>query len=180
MKKLKINLYGESVIIEKLLVDKDLNKLTTYNADDFDEAMQAYPFLDIIDNIERKIVLQALLDTYKSQIEIWFSGKKVLKFKMAELNRNSLLFPIYKCSHQSIPVDLNGGIYCKIFGIGLIASYETFIEDFNIDKLIFQTSSIENQLVLSGLKYDETLLQSIKSDALTTRKFYFRTDIDNG
>ena len=176
MKKLKINLFGEGMSITQLVIKNpnDFNQLTNYPANNFNEAMQSPPYLDMVNELPHHTLFRGLLNTYKNQIEIWFAGKKVLKLKMADLNSNYLLFPLYHCQTDKNHLNFEEGIYCRTYEIGLIACYQTYIHSLDIDKLVFQTSALENQTLLSGFIYNNQLLSSIKIDTLITNRIYFK------
>ena len=178
MKKLKINLFGESLVIEQLkpnsILIEQLETFKTLDTANFNEAIQSPPLIDDIAKCDCEVIIQGLLNTYKNQIEIWFDGKKILKFKMADLNANNLLFPLYNCEVNEFSLSvLQTNCYCQKIEIGLIACYETFLECFNIDDLVFQMLHIENKVLLTGIKYKGCSLLSVKYDTLIVQNFYF-------
>ncbi|WAC39101.1 hypothetical protein [Pedobacter sp. SL55] len=176
MKKLKINLFGEGIGIEKLVIKNQNNfkQFSSYQTNDFNEAMQSPPYLDLVNNLPTHTLLRGLLNTYKNQIEIWFAGKKAIKLKMADLNADYLLFPLYQYQMDETPLNFESGIYCKTQEIGLIASYETYLNSLDIDKLVFQISILENQTLLSGFTYDNQKISVNKTDTLITNRIYFK------
>ncbi|MDQ8004820.1 MAG: hypothetical protein REI64_08485 [Pedobacter sp.] len=186
MKKLKINLFGESFIIKKLtpniFLKEQLAEIATTNNISFNEVIQSPPLIDDIAKCDCEIIIQGLLNTYKNQIEVWFGGKKILKLKMPNLNANNLLFPLYKCEVNEFSLSfLQPAFYNQRAEIGLIACYEISLESFNIDDLIFQISNLENKMLLTGIKYKDCVLFSLKTDTLIVQNFYFRkfTDLNN-
>ena len=146
--KLKINLFGdgESLIHLKLPADKrsELASAATRQGLQFPDAL-GDPFyyhrlndrkwLSMRD-LNQVILHRGLLNTRKNQIEAWFAGKKVMKVKIGELLNEMVLFPLCNVSINDEPA-LAEGIYIRQTEVGLIASYETQTERFDIDSLQF-------------------------------------------
>ena len=181
MKKLKINLFGECIKISKLLISDEreqdnFNQIKHLDANRFNETIQSDLFTDFLETTKSKTILQGLSNTYKNQIEIWFGGKKIKKLKIADLNAQYSLFPLYQTtSTEFLTSNLDEGIYCEETEVGLIACYETVLENFNIEELVFEMKTTENALVIAGLSYKETQLNSVKSDTLLTSQSYFQS-----
>lgn len=178
MSKLKINLYGESWKLKKisasekqilswekisLKMKKPLNEVLT---DPF-----FYHFLNddnikSIDDIDGEI-WEGMLNTSKNQIELWYKNKKLKKLKIDDLNEELLLFPLYNVKQNKLTNNENG-IYIIEKGVGMVGSYHTNTDNFNIDNLEFQLVNIDYLTVLHNFKYKGKLLDFIKSDILIT------------
>jgi hypothetical protein len=118
--------------------------------------------------------LGGLINTPKSQIEIWFNSKKIKKLKLIEVFKQNTLFDLYYTTTINASFDdLAEGIYIIDYEIGLFGSYEKQIEEFSIDLMQFGLlkfkSNTENIEVLSEVFYNSELLISSKEDLLITR-----------
>ena len=181
MKKLKINLFGEGIKISKLLISDEreqdnFNRIKQLDDNSFNETIQSDRFSHFLETAKSKIILAGLSNTYKNQIEIWYGGKKIKKLKIADLDSQYSLFPLYQTtSTEFLTSKLDAGIYCEEMEVGLIACYETVLENFNIEELVFEMKTTENALVIYGLSYKGSKLSSVKSDTLLTSQFYFQS-----
>ena len=181
MKKLKINLFVEGIKISELLISDEwkqdnFHQFKHLNANSFNETIQSDLFTDFLETTKREIISDGLSNTYKNQIEIWYGGKKINKLKIADLNPQYSLFPLYQTTATKFSnSNLNEGIYCEEQEIGLIACYETALENFDIEELVFETKITETALLLCGLTYKEATLNRVKSDILLTSQFYFQS-----
>lgn len=106
MNKLKINLFGELWKLIKLELSASeyiiLQKRATELETPVHEALLDASFFqdDILPDVFipadlKHIGTSGLLDTYKSQIEIWYNGKKIHRMRIKDLKDDYLLFPLY-------------------------------------------------------------------------------------
>lgn len=183
MPKIKINLLGDGIELRYLQLDvarynqwteiaeRQKRNLADLLIDPFfyhklkDEKIAS--FLDL-----ESSVTSGILNTERSQVEIWFNRHKVLKVKMYDLFNESLLFPLYKLenAHKLNSNKLEKGFYIIRKEIGLVASLELEIEaeKLEIDNFIFDTNDFESERFLSRIKYQNQEMKFKKSDSLTT------------
>ena len=179
MDKLKINLFRESWKLKKISASekqilswekisikmkKPLNEVLT---DPFFYHLLNDDDIKSIDDIDGEI-WDGMLNTSKNQIELWFKNKKLKKLKIDDLNEELLLFLLYKISLIKIPQKKEKGIYVIQKGVGLVGSYQTYIDNFKIDNLEFQLVNVDGLTILQNLKYDDKILDFKKSDILIT------------
>ena len=175
--KLKINLYGETFILKKIVIpetskiqwesiaNKIKKPLHSALIDPFfyhdlnDSAFQSLDDIDVD-------IWEGLINNSKNKIEIWFKNKKVQILKMDHLIYELLLFPLYNSSYSNIELGNLKGIFIEQKEIGLIGSYEILIDDFIIDNLQFNLLQIEKHLVLNSILYSGENLKLIKKDTL--------------
>lgn len=173
--KLKINFFGESQTIKRVTFDPaeriEYERIAQRMQLPLHQALTDpyFYFLlqkDSIQSFEdfngfsRKI----LLNTAKNLIEIWHQNKKVQKLKINDLNQELLLFPLYNTEINEEKFTFKKGIYIEQKEIGLIGQYEMLIDDFRIEKLLFQLK--DNNL--QKITYENRELKFIKSDTLLT------------
>lgn len=179
LNKLKINLYGENLIVKKIdLEAADLEHFRNIAKQINQPLHQAlidpffYHFLNVsniksLDDLESNH-WEGLINNQKNQIEIWFQNKKVQKLNINSLQEKLLLFPLFKTS-VTPELDISkSGIYIEQKEIGLIGSYEIKIEKFNIEKLVFKISDFKSIIHLCGLKYNDISLIRKRKDSLIT------------
>jgi hypothetical protein len=188
--KLKINLFGELWKLSKIkLKKKELESLEAYSSKfkiSKSEALLDVNFFDFhktrgINFYEdfENITLKGLVNNSKSQIEIWFTNKKVNKINLSNLNNENLLFPLFDIRKAILNYNsLEIGLYVTQKEIGLIASYEMYLPKFNINALSFHFIEVVNDKMkfqmLHEIKYNEKLLsKSSKTDSLITYQHSF-------
>lgn len=143
MHRLKINLFGEGWRLMKVR-NTEVSETCIKDIENGDAEQYSYDLL-----------IHGLCDSYKSQIEIWYAGKKVLKLKSKDLNNDFLLFPLYQSVHSKFDCKkLCKGIYLQEKEIGLLASFETKLSCFKIDQLSFHTADLINGNIKIKLLYD--------------------------
>ena len=186
---LRIKLYGESIKIHKIDINK--NQLTNFNkvANELNEPLHmAILNLDffrllnlneinsLTDIIDKTFV--GLINNQKSQVEISFGRKKIAKFKADELFRTTRLFPMFNTQTKIFnTANLSEGIYIIEKEIGLVGHYELKLDHFQVDLLQFFLTELEiqknNYELLHHIYYDNQFLTSIKSDTLLTSQSSF-------
>lgn len=177
--KLKINLYGENLIVKK--IDLKAVDLEYFNsiAEKINQPLHQalidpffYHFLNVsnikcLDDLESNH-WEGLINNQKNQIEIWFRNKKIQKLNINSLQDERLLFPLFITSKVSNPDILQPGIYIMQKEIGLIGSYEIIIDDFNIENLVFEIADFKSIIHLCGLKYDANSFIKKRKNPLIT------------
>jgi hypothetical protein len=182
--KLKINLFGESQTIKRVSFDPIQKmeyekiayrmKLSLHQAltDPYfyfllkNESVQSFEDFEGFSN-------KVLLNTQKNQIEIWYQNKKIQKLKINDLLQELLLFPLYSTKVIENNFAPKNGICIEQREIGLIGQYEMRIENFRIEKLLFQLSGNN----LQKITYDGREFKFIKSDVLLTYQNSFEFKI---
>jgi hypothetical protein len=177
LKKLKINLYGESWTLKKFEcspADFDLCLKVADNMKLSIEEALLSPFfyynlkLPNIPSLEflpgRKI--SGLLNTPLNQIEIWYDGIRIKKLNLSDFNQEDLLFPIYNVEKFEIDNKFEPGIYIEQKAFGLVASYEVKVDSFNIENLRFRILELIDKTLLQKITYDNQELKIKKKDVL--------------
>jgi hypothetical protein len=187
LNKLKINLFGENRVLKRLLLNEEeieqftkvANKLELplYQAfaDPFFYHLLKNPKLSCIDDLNCEH-WEGLINNSKNQIEIWFQNKKIQKCKINDLLEELLLFPLYQTSKIS-PIDVcKSGIYIEQKEVGLINSFELMLDNFEIDKLLFEISNFQGINHLNGLKYNGQSIPKKRKDTLINYQNGFKID----
>lgn len=189
MKKLKVNLFGESYRIHLLELNPTLfNKLQDAAKklnEPLDEAVFNLFFfnkLNIIGiqslNDLNKKSFCGLINNSKSQIEILYGRKRIAKFALNDLFIPTTLFPIYNTRvYNESHINLPEGLYIEEIEIGLMGSYEVEVDQFKIEKLKFHLVMLEglnsSYELLHKISYKGRFLTSNKSDTLIRRQTGF-------
>ena len=116
------------------------------------------------------ITISGLLNTTNNQIEIWYDGKKISKFKIIDLNENRSLLQIYSSQLSTIKKAVEPGIYIAVQETGLVGSFEIMLKDFDVSQLWFRLIEYENEILLHKIRYEQTILKLRKKDTLEIRK----------
>jgi hypothetical protein len=188
MSKLKINTFGEGIEIRKLNLDSETyqhwseiasrkNKLLP---DLLLDPFFYYHLRDIrfteLSDIDSKLI-SGMMNTTKSQIEIWHERRKVLKIKAHELFNTNVLFPLFKLeeSQSFVSKELEKGIYVIQKTIGLIRQEELLISNaaLNIDDFSFTTSDFQSIKFLTDIEYQSQNLTIVKSETTITYQTAF-------
>ena len=178
---LKAKLYGESYKIHRLHFDNkyasQFHEVAVKLGEPLEEALLNINFFNHlkIKKIEslqdlKQSTYGGLIYNEKGQIEIWLGRRKLLKLKLEDLFHQQTLFPLYQTKFNKINSNLKSGLYLEEKEIGNIGIYETKIENFEIEKLIFHLSKVAftgiGYQLLNEICYNTSTLQSIKSDTL--------------
>lgn len=173
--KLKINLFGESQTIKRVIIRPTERieyeriaqrmQLSLHQAltDPYFYFLLQKDSIQSIDNF-KGFSNKVLLNTPKNLIEIWYQNKKAQKLKINDLNEELLLFPLYTTEINDEEFTFKKGIYIEQKEIGLIGQYEMLIDEFRIEKLLFQLAGNN----LQKITYENRELKFIKSDSLLT------------
>lgn len=178
MKKLKINCFGEGYILQKLVFsDEELLHIKEALSNGFElYDILHHPDVALLER-ETELKHKGLLNTYKNQIEIWFGGKKIQKFKLNDLDTDFIAFPFFHATQSEYDLSLlSPGIYATEKEIGLVHSFEVLTENFEVEKLIFHITKVYNSfpfVACNGVSYDGQLLFSQKSDTVLTEQTHF-------
>lgn len=177
--KLKINLFGENRVLKRLLLnEEEINQFTKVAnkieqplchalADPFFYHLLKNPRISSLEDLNCEH-WEGLINNSKNQIEIWFRNKKIQKCKINDLIEEFLLFPLYQTS-KVLSIDIcKSGIYIEQKEVGLINSFELMLEEFDIDKLLFEISDFQDNTHLSGLKYKNLSIPKKRKDSLIT------------
>jgi len=190
MNKLKINLFGElwkltqlnltaaeyeimqshavelKTTINDVLLDVCFSEINVFSG------ILSYPDL-------KHSNICGLLNTYKNQIEIWYAGKKIKKIGIRDLVDDYLLFPLYNSITSRLSYyDLPKGVYIEQKEIGLVVSYETFIDHFKLNDIEFNILKVEKHELcfdlLNNINHVNQILTKIESiDSLITNRVCF-------
>jgi len=178
---LKVKLYGESYKIHRLHFDTKhaslFQEVAVKLGEPLEDALLNIKFFDYLKIKEIQSVQDLIQSSYggllnieKSQMEIWFGRRKLLKLKLVDLFHQQTLFPLYQTKFNRINTNLKPGLYIEEKEIGNIGIYEIKIDQFDIDDLVFHLSEVsfteETHQLLNEIRYKNQHLQLIKSDTL--------------
>jgi len=177
--KLKVDFFGEGISIKKGIFTEELFERMQLTAlklkQPLEEALiDPYFYYALKDNKVKSIedigepIVNGLINTNKSRIEIWYQGKKVQKLTMNNLNDQFLLFPLFQTITKNIELQNNLGLYVKYLDIGLIARYELMVDNFSLDNLEFHLINYDGKIILSKVAYENEFMKLKKKDTLIT------------
>jgi hypothetical protein len=179
--KLKINLFGEGWSLKKIEFEPVQKEYFEQIAKRINQPLHQaiidpffYPKL-LLSNVQSHCDLKAstlygLRDTNKNQIEIWYDGKKISKFKIVDLIPEYTLFPTYNSVVTLGEEDKKPGIYIEEYYTGKIASYEIEVLDFNLENLCFHLAKYDNCILLQHISYKGSILKVKNRDTLINRQ----------
>ncbi|WP_366186476.1 hypothetical protein [Flavobacterium ovatum] len=182
--KLKINLYGDGWSLKKIELESIQKEYFEQIAKRTNQTLHQaiidpffYPKL-LLSNIQSHYDLKAttlfgLKDTNKNQIEIWYDGKKISKFKMADLSPEYSIFPTYNSKVTLGEEEQKIGIYIEEFETGKIGSYEIEITDLNLENICFHLFKYDTFLLLHQISYKDSILKIKNRDTLINRQNSF-------
>jgi hypothetical protein len=184
MQKLKINVFGELFSKKKVVLNAMEQEYYELIAARIKQPLHRAlldPFfyyhlrLNAVDSVEKlpSETVSGLLDTAKNQIEIWLDGRKIYKLKLAELNQDQYLIPLYNTKISILNNQKEKGIYIEEKEIGFIGSYEFITERFDIENLEFKLIVVDNQLLLQSINYyNSNTIFKKKETLITYRNSY--------
>ena len=188
MPKIKINTFGEGIEIRQLHLDPKthlhwLSIAEKRNCLITDLILDPFFYYGLKDKRIKDLsdinatLISGMLNTYKSQIEIWFNRRKVLKIQSHELFSDLVFFPLFrteKNAHIHFK-DFETGIYVIQKTIGLLRSeqLEVTTPKLNIDDFAFQMGNYETEQFLTDITYQNEKLSFIKSDTIITYQTAF-------
>ena len=187
---LKIKIYGASLIIHRIGFRADSLekfKTTLKSSDDAIELALLDPFfyhklgIKDIQSIQDLIYSSygGLMNTNKSQVEIWRGRKRLATLKLEAIINPVTLFPLFSIETKRLDVNsFEKGLFFEEQEIGLLGTYEFGSQNFNIDYLIFEILTmnyLNNELaLLNSICYNNEQLVSTKTDTLVTSQRCFR------
>jgi len=178
---LKAKLYGESYKIHRLHIEADnfsrFQEIVEEFGEPLEDALLNINYFNYLDIKEIKTIYDLKQSTYgglinneKSQVELWLGRKRVVKLKLDNLFNQQTLFPLYQTEFNRINAKLKSGLYLEEKEIGNIGIYETKIENFEIENLVFHLAKIGftgvEYPLLNEISYNTNSLQLIKSNTL--------------
>ncbi|MEO8773602.1 MAG: hypothetical protein ABI263_00715 [Gelidibacter sp.] len=188
MPKIKINTFGEGIEIRQLDLDPEtherwLSIAARRNRPLTDLILDPFFYYHLKDKNIKELsdidatVNEGMLNTPKSQVEIWFNRRKVLRFKSNELFNEMVMFPLFHIEKE-VGIDalkLQNGIYVVQKTIGLLSSeqLETTNEQLHIDDFTFTLAEFDAHQFLTEIKYHNQNLNFIKSDTVITYQSAF-------
>lgn len=188
MPKIKINTFGEGIEIRQLHLDSDIyqhwmsiaakkhRSLPDLILDPFFYYGLKDKKIKELADIDASLV-SGMLNTPKSQIEIWFKRRKVLKFQSQELFNEMVLFPLFKIEKKEeiFSKELQDGIYIVQKTIGLLSSQYLDItnQKLNIDDFTFAVTKFDSDQFLMDIKFQNQNLNLKKSDTMITYQTAF-------
>jgi hypothetical protein len=183
--KLKINLFGEGWSLRKIELEPIQKEYFEQIAKRKHQPLHQaiidpffYPKL-LLSNIQSNYDLQAttlygLRDTNKNQIEIWYDGKKIRKFKVADLISDYTLFPTYQCMVTLSEQDeKKPGIYVEEHFTGKIGSCEIEIIDPNLEEICFHLIKYDTFILLHQIRYKNSILKIKNKETVVNRQHSF-------
>lgn len=188
MPKIKINTFGEGIEIRQLHLDvetyhhwtaiaaKRNRPLTDLLLDPFFYYSLKDKHIKELSDIDATL-MSGMLNTSKSQVEIWFRRRKVLKIQGNELFNDMVLFPLFHLEQNEsfLSKELENGIYVVQKTIGLLRSEQLEVTNrqLNIDDFNFRISKYNSEQFLMDVKYQGQNLNFVKSDTIITYQTAF-------
>jgi hypothetical protein len=186
MQKLKINLFGEFWSLRKVILLPEQEAEYQNIANKLNLQLHHalidpffYHFLQdksiLSDEDISTIILNGLLDTSKNQIEIWYKNRKIQKFKIADLNNEFLLFPLFNSHINDSKNNLESGIYIEQKEVGSLCFELQFSQEakFSLEMLHFELYNFKDGLILSDFHFNNQLFEIKRVDTLITHKSSF-------
>lgn len=185
---LKVKLYGESYKIHRLHINAQyvthFQRVAIQLGEPINNALLNVNFFNDlgIKEINRiqdlsQSYFGGLINNEKSQIELWFGRRRLIKIKLENLFRQQTLFPLYQTQIEEVNKKLKSGLYLEEREIGNIGIYEIKIEKFEIVNLKFHLSKIAfTQMryeLLNEISYGGNSLHLTKSDTLLRHQMCF-------
>ena len=182
--KLKINLFGEGWSLRKIELEPIQKEYIEQIAKRTNQTLHNalidpffYPKL-LLSNVQshydlKAITLFGLLDTNKNQIEIWYDGKKISKFKIGDLITEYSLFPTYNSIVTLGEEDKKPGIYIEEYCTGKIGSYEIEVLDFYFENLCFHLIKYDTFILLHQISFEDSILKIKNRETLINRQFSY-------
>lgn len=102
----------------------------------------------------------------RNSIEIKQNNKRLTQFFATDLIEHNLLFPLYQTSETSLHGNEQTCFRLLEFETGMIMSYAFEAENISMNDLCFQLSPLKADWVLSGVSYNSTPLELIKTDSV--------------
>lgn len=188
MPKIKINTFGEGIEIRQLHLESDTyqhwkiiaNKRNRTVPDLILDPFFYYSLKDKkikqLEDIDANLIT-GMLNTPKSQIEIWFDRRKVLKIPSHELFNELVLYPLFNLEPtvSFLSEELAKGIYVMQKTVGLLNSAQLEIDSPQLDihDFTFKTAKYENHQFSSEITYQNQSLNFIKNDTVVTYQTAF-------
>lgn len=188
MPKIRINTFGEGIEIRQLCLDSETREhwmaiaakknrlLTDLVLDPFFYYGLKDKKIKMLSDIDANLI-SGMQNTSKSQIEIWFKRRKVLKIQSHELFNEVVLFPLFQIDKQAsfISDNLENGIYVIQKTIGLLRSewLEVECKQLHIDDFVFTVDNYQKEHFLTDITYQNQKLSFKKSDTIITYQTAF-------
>ena len=188
MPKIRINTFGEGIEIRQLCLDSETREhwmaiaakknrlLTDLVLDPFFYYGLKDKKIKMLTDIDANLI-SGMQNTSKSQIEIWFKRRKVLKIQSHELFNEVVLFPLFQIDKQAsfISDNLENGIYVIQKTIGLLRSewLEVECKQLHIDDFVFTVDNYQKEHFLTDITYQNQKLSFKKSDTIITYQTAF-------
>ena len=188
MPKIRINTFGEGIEIRQLCLDSETREhwmaiaakknrlLTDLVLDPFFYYGLKDKKIKMLTDIDANLI-SGMQNTSKSQIEIWFKRRKVLKIQSHELFNEVVLFPLFQIDKQAsfISDNLENGIYVIQKTIGLLRSewLEVECKQLHIDDFVFTVDNYQKENFLTDITYQNQKLSFKKSDTIITYQTAF-------
>lgn len=178
--KIKINLFGESISYQKLILPKDImeewstiaksqnKQMTELIVDPFFYYKLKNKQFQSINDIPKEIIY-GLPITPKNSLEIWYNRFKVHKCISTELKNELVLFPIYATNNSIVKLEKDE-IYIIEKEIGTIATFECYTtkKHLKLDDLTFELNTVKEHIILNNIKYLNTTITLKKKDTILT------------
>lgn len=188
MPKIKINTFGEGIEIRRLHLGSE-----TYEYWKTIAAKKNRPLTDLIldpffyhslkdKNIKGLLDIEAtliggMLNSPKSQIEIWFKRRKVLKIQSNELFNDLVLFKLFHKEKNDFLLSegLEKGIYVVQKTIGMLRSehVDATNQQLHIDDFSFTITNFGTEQFLTDILYQNQKSNVINSDTVITYQTAF-------
>ena len=188
MPKIRINTFGEGIEIRQLCLDSETREhwmaiaakknrlLTDLVLDPFFYYGLKDKKIKMLSDIDANLI-SGMQNTSKSQIEIWFKRRKVLKIQSHELFNEVVLFPLFQIDKQAsfISDNLENGLYVIQKTIGLLRSewLEVECKQLHIDDFVFTVDNYQKEHFLTDITYQNQKLSFKKSDTIITYQTAF-------
>ena len=99
-------------------------------------------------------------------IEIKQGNKRLSKFYASDLLGTNLLFPMYNTIETQIASSDDCSFILLEYETGLVMSYSIEADRLIMDDLAFELASIQGEILLSGIRYKDEVLDIVKTDTV--------------
>lgn len=128
-------------------------------------------------DLKKEYCIDGLIFGYNFQIEIWLNGKRKRTIKQFDLINPYTLFPPYNLKTNEPKFISHSPNWISIIEsyTGQIKCFEFSATKFDLEKLIFVLNEItisegNNQILISGIKYDNKTQKNKSDDNLITQR----------
>lgn len=179
MVRLKVKVFGEAVSIHRIEIPKKLdwvfeNARKKMNKPLHECLVDPYFFhllkLPSFQSFQDLCIASNRLITnnHKGQVEIWLDRNKKARIKIPELIHPNTLFLIYSIKEGKEFRYEKGALYVVLKELGHIGTAVTHVENFEIEKCVFNLTAYMENKYLFSIQYDNQELVLENEDCVVT------------